>query len=227
LLAFAPEFPRAERGLAPLRNSKQEVQQIKGIRKKAYFQQQASWRNFVAQAPGFSILHLATHASADSLGGAAGIEFYERRAFLPDIYALNLQADLVCLSACESGLGELQQGEGLMSLARAFAYAGARGLVATLWSVNEASSSVLFQSFYQELRAGKSKVEALHQAKLDYLNHSDIPAFQKTPYYWAALTYVGEDGAVRMGNDPCWRYVLGGLVMLLGVLGLYVWRARA
>jgi CHAT domain-containing protein len=218
MLALAPGFDKAERDLAPLRNSKAEIEQIKGIKKKTYFQNQATWQHFAEKAPSFNILHLATHASADSVHNTAGIEFYERRAFLSDIYALPLHADLVCLSACESGLGEWKQGEGVMSLARAFAYAGAKGLVATLWSVNEVSSSILFQSFYQHLHKGETKAQALHSAKLDYLNDVEIPAFQKTPYYWAALTYVGEDSVVQMGNPALKWYVIVGGVLVIRVL---------
>lgn len=227
MLAIAPGFAQNQRGLAPLRNSKSEIEQFKGIRKTAFFDQNATWQVFAEKAPDYGILHLATHASADSVRNTAGIEFFERRAFLSDIYALPLHADLVCLSACESGLGEWKQGEGVMSLARAFAYAGAKGLVATLWSVNEVSSSTLFESFYQHLRKGKSKAEALHSAKLDYLNDAEIPAFQKTPYYWAALAYVGEDSVVQLGNNTTMVFVIGGLVLGIGVLILVFVKKRA
>ncbi|AEE50887.1 CHAT domain-containing protein [Haliscomenobacter hydrossis] len=226
LLAIAPEFTKAERGLAPLSKSKAEVQQIKGIAKKAFFNTEATWQHFAKKAPHYSILHLATHASADSVRNAAGVEFYERRAFLSDIYALPLHADLICLSACQSGLGEWRDGEGVMSLARAFAYAGSKGLVATLWSVNEASSSVLFQSFYTHLRQGMSKAAALNQAKQDYLNNPAIPTFQKTPYYWAALTYVGEDSVVRMENHTAMIWIWGGIGVLALGLGLYFYQKK-
>lgn len=227
MLAIAPGFAQNQRGLAPLHNSKSEIEQFKGIRRTAFFDQNATWQVFAEKAPDYGILHLATHASADSVRNTAGIEFFERRAFLSDIYALPLHADLVCLSACESGLGEWKQGEGVMSLARAFAYAGAKGLVATLWSVNEVSSSTLFESFYQHLREGKSKAEAMHSAKLDYLNDAEIPAFQKTPYYWAALAYVGEDSVVQLRNNTTMVFVIGGLVLGIGVLILVFVKKRA
>ena len=73
LLAIAPEFTLAERGLAPLRNSKAEIQQIKGIAKKTFFNTTATWHHFAEKAPYYSILHLATHASADSVRNAAGV----------------------------------------------------------------------------------------------------------------------------------------------------------
>lgn len=226
LLAIAPEFAQNERGLTPLRNSKIEVQQIKGIAKKALLNSDATWQNFSENAPKYSILHLATHASADTLRNIAGIEFYERWASLSDIYALSLQADLVCLSACQSGLGERREGEGVMSLARAFAYAGTKGLVATLWSVNEAASSTLFDSFYAHLRSGQRKSAALNQAKIDYLDNPDIPVFQKTPYYWAALTYIGEDSAIAMQAPFPLVWVLGGIVLLGLILYIYLKRRK-
>ncbi len=165
---------------------------------------------------------------ADSVRNSAGVEFFERRAFLSDIYALPLHADLICLSACQSGLGEWRDGEGVMSLARAFAYAGSKGLVATLWSVNEASSSVLFQSFYTHLRQGMSKAAALNQAKQDYLNNPAIPVFQKTPYYWAALTYIGEDSVVRMEEHAVIIWILGGIGALsCGLRAVFFTRKRS
>jgi CHAT domain-containing protein len=226
LLAIAPEFAQNERGLAPLRNSKVEVEQIKGIAKRVFFNSDASWQNFSENAPKYNILHLATHASADTLRNTAGIEFYERRASLSDIYALSLQADLVCLSACQSGLGEWREGEGVMSLARAFAYAGTKGLVATLWSVNEAASSTLFDSFYAHLRSGQRKSAALNQAKIDYLDNPDIPVFQKAPYYWAALTYIGEDSAIAMQAPFPLAWVLGGIALLGLVAYMYLKRRK-
>jgi CHAT domain-containing protein len=226
LLAIAPEFKTGQRGLAPLNNSRQEVRQIGGIRKLVCLGKRATWNDFAEKAPQYSVLHLATHASADSAHQTVGIEFFDRRVYLADIYALPLRADLVCLSACQTGLGKLQSGEGIMSLARAFAFAGSKGLVATLWSVNALATQELFGSFYAHLMEGKTKTESLSQAKRTYLTNPAVPGFQKTPYYWAALVYIGEDGVLPKEHQGGYVYLgFGGLLLAIG-LYFWIWKKR-
>lgn len=153
----------------------------------------ASVADFLEKSPYYAILHLSTHASASQ--PEPGIEFYDRRLLRSDIYAQRLHTDLVSLSACETGSGELASSEGVLSLARAFAYAGAKSMVASLWAVNESSTADLFSAFYEHLDKGLSKSEALQQAKLRYLDGSEMEA-RKLPFYWAALTLSGDDGQV-------------------------------
>jgi CHAT domain-containing protein len=217
ILALAPGFEASQRGLPPLRQSEDELASIRGGRKQKLLRQKATWAQFAKAAPHCGILHLCTHAAADSSQAIAGLEFYDRTAFLSDIYALSLRAELTTLSACQTGQGQWQKGEGVMSLARAFAYAGSKGLVATLWSVNENSSTRIFADFYQKLNKGARKSEALNQAKLAYLEHPEVPSFQKAPYYWAAVVYIGADGPLNTSVFP-----IGSLIVLfLGVLVLY------
>jgi len=112
----------------------------------------------------------------------------DRKLYVRDLYNLKLNADMVVLSACETGLGELQQGEGILSLARGFAYAGAKSIISSLWSVNDKSTADIMTSFYSHLKEGKTKDDALRRAKLDYLSQN--PNAQ--PFYWAAFTAVGD-----------------------------------
>src|SRR5207249_10940322 len=86
-----------------------------------------------------------------------------------DILDLKLNADLVVLSACETGLGRLRDGEGIVGLTRAFLYAGASSAAVSLWKVEDQSTSLLMERFYQNLKRGLSKSEALRQAKLDIM----------------------------------------------------------
>jgi len=107
-----------------------------------------------------------------------------------EIMRLKLNADLVTLSACNTGLGKLVNGEGILGLTRAFFYAGARNITVSLWNVNDSSTSALMKDFYEDLNRGMSKSAALRQAKLTLLHGKE--AAWHHPYYWAAFVLVGE-----------------------------------
>ncbi len=104
-----------------------------------------------------------------------------------EIYNLKLNADLVVLSACETGLGKMVNGEGMIGLTRAFFYAGTPTVVASLWKVADDSTATLMEHFYRNLRDGKvSKAEALRQAQLALVRAN------KSPYFWAAFVLQGK-----------------------------------
>jgi CHAT domain-containing protein len=101
---------------------------------------------------------------------------------------VRLDADLVTLSACNTALGQEQNGEGLIGLSRAFLYAGARSVLASLWNVNDYRTATLMKRFYADLKQGKSKDEALRTAQVQLL-HSRASSH---PFYWAAFTLIGD-----------------------------------
>jgi CHAT domain-containing protein/tetratricopeptide (TPR) repeat protein len=102
-----------------------------------------------------------------------------------EIFNLKLQADLVVLSACETGLGKEVKGEGLMSLTRAFMYAGTPSVVVSLWNVNDESAADLMIRFYRNLKAGMTKGEALRQAQLETIRDNGFP------FFWAPFVLIG------------------------------------
>ena len=101
---------------------------------------------------------------------------------------MRLDADLVTLSACDSGLGKEMGGEGLVGLVRAFQFAGARSVLASLWSVSDDSTADLMRRFYGYLREGRSKDEALRAAQVDLIRDRDLAH----PYHWAAFQLTGD-----------------------------------
>jgi CHAT domain-containing protein/Flp pilus assembly protein TadD len=103
-----------------------------------------------------------------------------------EIFNLKIKADLVVLSACETGLGKEVKGEGLMSLTRAFMYAGTPSVVVSLWNVNDQSAADLMIRFYRHLQAGKTKSEALRQAQLETIRENGFP------FFWAPFVLVGK-----------------------------------
>jgi CHAT domain-containing protein len=107
---------------------------------------------------------------------------------LGEIYNLNLNADLVVLSACETGLGQVAKGEGIIGLTRGFLYAGASNLLVSLWQVSDVTTADLMVDFYDKMLGGMSKPEALREAKLQMIHRH--PEYAK-PYYWAPFILVG------------------------------------
>lgn len=105
-----------------------------------------------------------------------------------DVFNLELHADLVVLSACQTGVGKEVAGEGLIGMTRAFLYAGAASVVVSLWQVDDESTSDLMVSFYRQLELTGDKSEALRRAKLELIDRS--PYFQ--PYYWAPFILIGQ-----------------------------------
>ncbi|MFY9620642.1 MAG: CHAT domain-containing protein [Pyrinomonadaceae bacterium] len=147
----------------------------------------------------YRILHFATHSIVNSrypsLSGLLLSTIDERGQSqngllqLHDIYGLRLNADLVVLSGCQTGLGEQISGEGLTGLTQGFLYAGSRSVVVSLWDVQDKSTANLMANFYQAmLKDGAAPAEALHQAKLAmYRQRGSRP-----PFYWSAFIIQGE-----------------------------------
>ena len=105
-----------------------------------------------------------------------------------EIFNLKLNAELVVLSACQTGLGQELRGEGIIGLTRSFMYAGAPSVVASLWRVADRSTAELMVKFYRQLELAGGKAEALRRAKLELMRE---PRFAH-PYYWATFVLVGE-----------------------------------
>ena len=121
-----------------------------------------------------------------------------------EISRLKLNADLVVLSACETGYGRFEQGEGILSIARSFMYAGTPSLVVSLWQVNDQSTSVIMQSFYQYLTDGLTKDTALSQAKLDYLKNAK--GISAHPAFWSPFIQLGDSKAITIQKKGNWLY---------------------
>jgi len=147
----------------------------------------------------FKIIHIATHGILNATHPElSGLVFslvdkqgQPRPGFLRlhDIYNLNLPADLVVLSACETGIGVQLKSEGLLGLTRGFMYAGAERVVATLWKVDDIETSKLMKRFYTYmLSEGKPASVALRQAQLDMIAGAD----RSEPFYWAGFVLQGE-----------------------------------
>lgn len=215
VLAFAPSFggtveENTERQFGRLIHNDDEVEGISAFFKVGILSDtSATLQNFMAKAADYGMIHLATHASANdefpdySYMAFTGRSDKDNILYIKDLYNTSLNADMVTLSACQTGIGKLQKGQGMMSLSKGFYYAGAKSLVNTLWKINDKSTVPLMAFFYEELSEGKSKSEALRHAKLRYLETTDDELL-KHPYYWAAFTVSGNVAPLEDKTNKWW-----------------------
>ena len=221
-LFVAPGFENNEQNLPKLDASGLNIGNPKNL--KTLLGPNASRNNFEKEAINSRIIYLFTHAEANK-GGQPKVYFQDKALSLSEIYALDLSAELVVLSACETNLGKLEKGEGVMSLARGFAYAGASGLIASLWKVKNQQTASLFNSFNQNTEKGKPTSEALRTAKLDYLEQtSDIHA---SPAYWTGFIFIGDDKWRKKIDKKILWYGGGGLILLIGLIYVFRQKMRA
>ena len=244
---FAPVYPshgqfagrtaesvrtHSERGdLTPLEHNQPEVAGIaKIIGGKAYLATRATEQSFKKTVGDYRILHLAMHAfSNDENPLLSGLAFTPDADSTEDdflhtaeIYDLPLQAELAVLSACNTGYGKLVKGEGVMSLARAFRYAGCPSVAMSLWKVDDESTALIMQGFYTYLDKGFTKDQALRKAKLDYLSKSKKPH----PYFWAPFVLIGDEVPLKKnGEFPVWGYGVLAL-LVLSLLLFFKYRRR-
>ncbi len=220
LLGIAPLFANGERGLTTLDAGAREWA---GFSTRQLLGDQATHQQLLSEVAQYRVLHFSTHAFAND---PPRIELYDQALLLPDLYAMPLDADLVVLSACETGLGAEQKGEGVMSLARAFGQSGASCIISSLWRVNDQSTARLFAAFYQFLADGETTDGALQHTKLAYLNDPAIGAQQQTPYFWAGFVAVGADRTIHL-DAGFWQLKIVGWLLGGGLLlGWLLWAVR-
>lgn len=220
-LGFAPSFKKTDhRNLKPLNHNISEVEQIQNlIGGDLFLKEKATKQQFVSLAADYQIIHLSTHGqSNDQVGDYSYLAFAEKEAateedvlYAKDIYDLTINADMVVLSACETGQGEATNSEGAISLGRAFFYSGAKSILNTLWSVDDASTSKLTHLFYTDLDKGSTRSAALQNAKLQLIEDGTYAH----PYYWSPFMLVGEADTLdgKAFTIPLW--VFGLLIGLL------------
>ncbi len=233
VLTVAPTFGETSRpgmlvlngrsALGPLLHNLDEATEVQGIWEGDLLKgDSASLSQFQTLAADYGIIHLATHAKSDDQEGnfsyiaftnPKGVE--AGKLYVQDLFGWQLSADLVVLSACETGLGELRRGEGMISLSRAFTYAGARSTVMSLWAVDDLKTKDLMADFHRFLKKGMPKDEALRAAKLGYIEKNALPH----PYYWAGFVAVGDMAPIGGDGNPLFWLALILICVAVLLLG--------
>jgi len=201
--------------------AREQVQSIAELFKgKSYLADTATKSAFLEDDNAYNILHFAMHGKVnDTLPLNSHLVFTKtdslNKLYAADLYNTKLQTDLAVLGACNTGTGKVQKGEGVMSLSRAFTYAGCPSLVMSLWSIPDVSSAEVLDGFFNNLKNGLTKDVALQQAKLNFLTSSE----KSHPLYWAGLVAVGNLEALNFqSNIPFLPYLLVGCMALLAIL---------
>lgn len=222
-IGFAPAFDGSG-NLSSLNFTKEEVGEINSLLGgRSLTDDEATESNFKKLVGDYGIVHVATHAVMDDddadhsrLHFSASDSVDDGRLHAWELFNMNIPASLVTLSACNTGDGRLHKGEGVMSLSRAFAYAGCPSIVTSLWQAQDQSTAKLMRSFYEFLADGEGKAEALRLAKLKYLETSD--KVKSLPFFWAGFILVGDDTPLPKSYAMWW--ITGGITVALAVFAL-------
>jgi len=238
ILAISPTYHANEfqpggnrqQNLLPIPWAIEEVQSLtRAYRGDAMIGNNATTNKFMSKAPGYLVLHLAMHSLIDNENPMfSSLVFSQTDDTLNDpflntyeLFNMELNARLAVLSACKTGDGRLQRGEGIMSMARGFFYAGVPSIIMTLWDIDDYSSSRLIANFYDYLSRGYEKDAALRMAKLDYLDTAD--KLRAHPHFWAGFVNIGDTGAVPLQkNYPVWAVILVFVVVM--IMAVYLFR---
>ena len=161
-------------------------------------------QNLLAKLPNYQIIHFATHTNINTITPQYSSLLImsdstkENKLFAYEIQSSKLNADLVILSACSSGVGKLKNGEGLGSIGRCFNYAGAKSVILGLWDLPDFSTAKIIEYFFSKIDV-LNKAEALKSAKVKYLESAD--EYTSNPIYWAGLILIGENTSLKINTN--------------------------
>ncbi|MEM9986833.1 MAG: CHAT domain-containing protein, partial [Bacteroidota bacterium] len=247
-LAMAPSFPQSREApvsnllatrayLGTLINNQAEAQNLADLYgANTLLGTSATLAAFQDQASQYRLIHLSTHGLASDQDGRVSLLAFAspsdtlvlgtdtfpgvQALFAGQLFSMNLNAEMVVLSACETNVGKPSEGEGLLGLSRGFFYAGTQSLLASLWEVSDGATTQLMAEFYRGLDQGLNKDVALQRAKISLLEEG------MAPYHWAAFVLMGNQGPIQLKASPYTWWLWLGLGLGLGGLFLLIRRIR-
>lgn len=237
LLAIAPSYPSSPSGLlasragfSALQHTEDEAISISSILNgNKLLGREATVANFKAQAADYEVLHLAMHAyTHDKDPMLSGMIFTDTKDSIAntlhayELYNMNIPSKMVVLSACNTGLGQHKNGEGVMSLGRAFRHAGTKNIIMSLWQADDETTSDIMTSFYTNLSEGIPKAEALRNAKLTYIS-TGANVF---PHFWGSFVLLGDNRPLMLADQSplYWIFLSGIGLLIIGLIAKYVGR---
>ncbi len=221
------------KSLAPLPSAKKEIMALANNFEGLFVvDSMATEATFKKNASQYGIIHLAMHSVFNEQNPMlTSLAFTENGdstqnnlLYSYEISRHDFVANLVVLSACQTGFGKYEKGNGVASLGRAFMYAGVPSLVVSLWQVDDIATSNIMKEFYEYLANGLSKSEALRLAKLNYLNN--VSGLQAHPAYWSPFIQIGNSEPIKIQRKYTYAPWYIGLVMMCLVAGLIFWNRR-
>ncbi len=239
LLAFAPSYSgtlnvdsilaiRKERlsGLTDLPFARMEAEfACRFIGGRLYLNGDAKESVFKDEAGKYDIIHLAMHTIVNDKNPMLSKMIFSDSDGSPEdgmlntyeVYGTPLNAKMVVLSSCNTGMGHLHSGEGVLSLARGFIYAGSQSVIMSLWEIEDKSGTEVIENFYRFLKKGYTKSDALRSARLKYLRNADM--MKSHPYFWSTLVIYGIDDNLFY---PVTRISLAAGIVLLLLSGIFL-----
>gem|GEM_PF-3470064 len=176
----------------------------------------------------YESVHFASHAKSDDekfeksyllLSYTDDSSKVANRLYVEDIFDLEFTSEMIVLSACETGVGEIVEGEGVLSISRAFSDK-CNSIVQTLWNANDKSTKDLMSLFYQNLKDGMPKDKALQKAKIEFIETADKHTYK--PYYWAAPVLTGDISPLQSTTSSSYLIVFCTLLLLAMCLVLVI-----
>lgn len=223
IAAFAPSYSDTYYSKVRAASTHHRLNDIKGAATEAqsiienyggdlYLKESATKWRFIEQSNNYQIYHLAMHTIYDDEEQKdSELVFHnEEKLGFNELYALHFPAELVVLSACNTGVGQLKAGEGMQSLSQALSYAGVRSSVYSLWPVPDKETAQIMQMFYQNLKSGSAKHAALADAKRTFINNNTLYAH---PYFWAGFVLQGKQSPIKTHSYG--RYYWIGFFLLV------------
>ncbi|TKC08234.1 CHAT domain-containing protein [Pedobacter polaris] len=206
----------------PLKAVEAEAESIRKIvRGKFFFNEEVNSKTFNQVFEESKVLHIGTHAYLSGKNQEPTLDFDKEKVFLFELASKKSAPSLVVLSACRTADGLLANGEGIISLSRGFNAIGTSATIAGLWNVNDVAAAVITNNFYIHLLSNETSGEALHEAKLDWLNSAQTSNIFYLPYYWDSLIYMGTDQKIELSPAIKWNLILGiigGLIVILSAI---------
>ena len=216
LAVFQPNYNNKKMAVLPF--AEKEAKYLQNEFKSTLFSgEKATKRSFITNASNFNVYHLSMHAIINEGNEEISrLIFNDSDYYFSDFYSQNLPLDLVVLSACETGLGKYVEGEGLMSLSRAFTYSGVASTIHSLWEIPDKQAYEIMQLFYSNLKKGMSKSEALQNAKIEYLKNCKADEL-KHPYYWSGFVLNGNSNAL-ISHKSYWIEIILVVLIIISFL---------
>ncbi len=221
--------------LLPQPFTEQLVKQMgKSYNGQSFLNENASKQLFINRAREHKIIHIGTHAESDNLNPELSrlvfaknltdtLSLNDNYLYNYEIYNLDLSSDLAILTACETGKPGYQPGEGMISLAHAFNYAGSESILTSLWEIDEKSSVEILKYFYRFLKDGKRKDEALRLAKLEYIKNAKGRTIH--PQYWAGLILMGNTNPIKFSESFSRKFWIP-ITLVIVIVFLFYFRKR-
>lgn len=225
---FAPHYQgehlvHERQHLHALHHAQEEAVQVANILGgDPFLGDRAAKQTFLDRRADYDIFHFAMHSFfyEDDFQQSCLVFSGAEKLYFSELYGLDIPARMAVLSACHTGNGKLVKGEGIMSLSRAFTYAGVASTVMSLWQAPDKETAEIMQLFYAGLRQGMAKSDALAAAKRTFIKQHPM---KRHPYFWAGLVVNGDDSPLLSREGYGWIWWMLGAVCL-ATLGVLLWR---